>query len=220
MSSSEHSQKLKHFKHLCRYMSGHDLPFGPSTNHEAHAATKSRTKQLKEKQASKRVKSKSSTQISSQPMSQGNKLFNKQERIQAVTCRLQNLVKSKHHYDLLLLLGRTLFSINIIGDHPSFLEMLPALSTGPAMHFIFSDICKEYSKIPGDIHSEKDASIASAVEVPLSQILGTVQHTSYESSLIDWNKVVGISEKLRALQMIPPIAAVVGTHKDQLSVKH
>ena len=217
VSSSEHSQEAKH---LCRYLSGHDLPFGPSTNHEAHATTKSRTKQLKEKQASKRVKSKISTQTSSQPMSQGNKLSNKQERIQSVINRLQKLVKSKHHYDLLLLLGRTLFSINIIGDHPSFLEMLPALSTGPAMHFIFSDICKEYNKIPGDIHSEKDASIASTIEVPLSQILGTVQHTSYESSLIDWNKVVGISEKLRTLQMIPPVAAVAGTHKDQLSVKH
>ena len=63
-------------------------------------------------------------------------------RIGNIVGRLQKLIKSSDDSVLFNLLGSTLLSIN---GQPGFLEMLPALSTGPAMYLVFFDLSKEHN---------------------------------------------------------------------------
>ena len=63
-------------------------------------------------------------------------------------CRSIAKIDKIERYDSVLfnLLGSTLLSINDIGRQPGFLEMLPALSTGPAMYLVFFDLSKELNR--------------------------------------------------------------------------
>ena len=146
------------------------------------------------------------------------------ERIGTFVDRLQKLIKCIDEPELVNLLGSTLLSINDIGGQPGFLEMLPALSTGPAMYLVFLNLSEELDKPYKILFSRDDKIIAPydaihTVESTISQILSSITSVhciSPESSLIDTNKAVQFGEKYRSFQKIRPIAALIGTHKDKV----
>ena len=146
------------------------------------------------------------------------------ERIHNFVLRLKKLIKSSDDSDLVNLLGSTLLSINDIGGQPGFLEMLPALSTGPAMYLVFLDLSKELDK-PYKIPFSRDDTVITpyeamhTVESTLSQILSAITSVHCvlnQSSLIDTSKAVHFDEKFKNFQEIRPIAALIGTHKDEV----
>ena len=138
--------------------------------------------------------------------------------------RLQKLIKSSDDSVLFNLLGSTLLSINDIGCEPGFLEMLPALSTGPAMYLVFFDLSKELNK-PYKIPFSRDNTVITpydavhTVESTISQILSAITSVhclSQETSLIDTSRAVQFDEKFKNFQEIRPVAALIGTHKDKV----
>ena len=147
-----------------------------------------------------------------------------QERIKNFVGRLQKLIKSSDDSVLFNLLGSTLLSTNDIGGQPGFLEMLPALSTGPAMYLVFFDLSKKLDK-PYKIPFSRDDTVIApydamhTVESTMSQILSAIASVhclSNETSLIDTTKAVQFDEKLKNYQKIQSVAALIGTHKDQV----
>ena len=145
-------------------------------------------------------------------------------RIHSFVTRLQKVIMSEGHTDLLNLLGSTLLNINDIGGQPGFLEMLPALSTGPAMYLVFFDLSKELDKCY-KIPFSCDNSVVTpydaihTVEATISQILSSITSVhciSHESSHLDITKAVDFGEKFNCFQQVKPVAALIGTHKDQL----
>ena len=138
--------------------------------------------------------------------------------------RLQKLIKSCDDFVLFNLLGSTLLSINDIGGQPGFLEMLPALSTGPAMYLVFFDLSKELDE-PYKIPFSRDDTVITpydamhTVESTISQILSAVTSVhclSNHSSSIDISKAAQFDEKFKNFQEIRPVAALIGTHKDEV----
>ena len=121
------------------------------------------------------------------------------------------------------LLGNTLLNINDIGGQPGFLEMLPALSTGPAMYLVFLDLSKELNK-PFEIPFSRDATIITpfkaihTVEATISQILSAIASVhSLSRNLSSYKKAAEFSEKFDKFQKVSPVATLIGTHKDQLT---
>ena len=138
--------------------------------------------------------------------------------------RLQKLIKSSDDSALFNLLGSTLLSINDIGGQPGFLEMLPALSTGPAMYLVFFDLSKELNqpyKIPFSIDDTviTPYDAMHTVESTISQILSAITSVhclSNQSSSINISKAVQFDGKFKNFQEIQPVAALIGTHKDEV----
>ena len=138
--------------------------------------------------------------------------------------RLQKLIKSSDDSVLFNLLGTTLLSINDIGGQPGFLEMLPALSTGPAMYLVFLDLSKKLDQ-PYKIPFSRDDTVITpydamhTVKSTISQILSAITSVhclSNQSSLVDISKAVQFDEKFKNFQEIQPVAALIGTHKDKV----
>ena len=145
-------------------------------------------------------------------------------RIGNIVGRLQKLIKSSDDSVLFNLLGSTLLSINDIGGQPGFLEMLPALSTGPAMYLVFFDLSKELNQ-PYKIPFSRDDTVITpydavhTVESTISQILAAITSVhclSNQSSSIDISKAAQFDEKFKNFQEIRPVAALIGTHKDEV----
>ena len=145
-------------------------------------------------------------------------------RIHNFIVRLQKLIVSEDYSPLLNLLGSTLLNINDIGGQPGFLEMLPALSTGPAMYLVFLDLSKELDK-PYKIPFNREDTVITpydamhTVEATMSQILAAITSVhciSPETSHLSIAKAGDFSEKFNCFQQVKPIAAIIGTHKDQL----
>ena len=145
-------------------------------------------------------------------------------RIGNIVGRLQKLIKSSDDSVLFNLLGSTLLSINDIGGQPGFLEMLPALSTGPAMYLVFFDLSKELNQ-PYKIPFSRDDTVITpydavhTVESTISQILAAITSVhclSNQSSSIDISKAAQFDEKFKNFQEIRPVAALIGTHKDEM----
>ena len=143
------------------------------------------------------------------------------DRIMSFIGRLQKLVDGSF---LPNLSGSTLLTINDIGGQPGFLEMLPALSTGPTMYLVFLDLSKELDK-PYKIPFSRDDMIITpydavhTVKSTISQILSaitSVHSFSHESSLVDTSKAAQFSEKFNNFQVIQPVTALIGTHKDKV----
>ena len=148
----------------------------------------------------------------------------KRSRIHNFITRLQKLIISEDHLVLLKLLGSTLININDIGGQPGFLEMLPALSTGPAMYLVFFDLSKKLDK-PYRIPFDREDTVISpydavhTVEGTISQILSavtSVHSISRETSEFNIAKAVDFQENFEHFQRVKPIAVLIGTHKDQL----
>ena len=145
-------------------------------------------------------------------------------RIRDFIVRLQKVIISEDYSTLLNLLGSTLLNINDIGGQPGFLEMLPALSTGPAMYLVFLDLSKELDK-PYKIPFNREDTVVTpydavhTVEATMSQILAAITSVhciSPETSQLNIAKAKDFSEKFDCFQQVKPIAAIIGTHKDQL----
>ena len=171
---------------------------------------------------SKIIPEKKSTEIAEE--SSADPVRIQRSRIHSFVTRLQKVIMSEGHTDLLNLLGSTLLNINDIGGQPGFLEMLPALSTGPAMYLVFFDLSKELDKCY-KIPFSRDNSVVTpydaihTVEATISQILSAITSVhciSHESSHLDITKAVDFGEKFNCFQQVKPVAALIGTHKDQL----
>ena len=147
-----------------------------------------------------------------------------QNKLVAIKSRLQRLIKTRDHSIVASLLSNTLLSISDIGGQPGFLEMLPALSRGPALYLVFFDLSKELDqtyKIP----FSRDKTVITpfdaihTVESTISQILSaiaSVHCTSREPPLFNVSKVSGFQEKFEKFLRNPPRAILIGTHKDKL----
>ena len=143
-------------------------------------------------------------------------------RLIPIKARLQKLIATGDYSKMAQLLGNTLLNINDIGGQPGFLEMLPALSTGPAMYLVFLDLSKELDKtykIPFD----RDGTVITpfdaihTVEATISQILSAIASVhciSREST--SYPKAAAFSERFERFQRVSPVVALIGTHKDRL----
>ena len=150
-------------------------------------------------------------------------IAHQQSRLIPIKARLQKLIKTGDYSKMANLLGNTLLNINDIGGQPGFLEMLPALSTGPAMYLVFLDLSKELNK-PYEIPFSRDATIITpfkaihTVEATISQILSAIASVhSLSRDLSSYKKAAEFSEKFDKFQQVSPVATLIGTHKDQLT---
>ena len=148
----------------------------------------------------------------------------KEARIHSFITRLQKVVMSVGHSTLLNLLGSTLINIYDIGGQPGFLEMLPALSSGPAMYLVFFDLSKKLDE-PYKIPFSRDDTVITpydalhTVEATISQILSSITSVhciSQETYQLDFAKAMEFKEKFKLFQGVRPVTILVGTHKDQL----
>ena len=163
------------------------------------------------------------SQVDKLDTSDGETKTCKNQRINDGISRFQKLIKSGDYSTLFKALG-TFLNINDIGGQPCFLEMLPALSTGPAMYLVFLDLSKELNE-PYKIHfSRKGKKITPydaihTVKETVSQILSSISsiHSIPQVTCsFKTDKVDGFSEKLELFQQVSPLAALIGTHKDKL----
>ncbi|XP_064392422.1 uncharacterized protein LOC135340061 isoform X3 [Halichondria panicea] len=147
----------------------------------------------------------------------------KDQRISDIVSRFQKLIKSGEYSNLFNALG-TFLNINDIGGQPGFLEMLPALSNGPAMYLVFLDLRKELNK-PYKIPFSRDETIITpydsihTVKDTVSQILSSISsvHCNPQvTSSFKTDTVAGFREKLECFLQVSPLAALIGTHKDKL----
>ena len=148
----------------------------------------------------------------------------KLEHVQAVKERLRKLVQGGNYTKAISHLGNTLLNINDIGGQPGFLEILPALSTGPAMYLVFLDLSKELNQLY-EITFDRDDTVITpfkslhTVESTISQILSSIASAhsiSREFTSVDVQKVAPFEKKFRNFRDIQPVAALIGTHLDML----
>ena len=147
-------------------------------------------------------------------------------RVRDCISRLQNVIKDKDQSKELLkhIEGSTLLNINDIGGQPGFLEMLPALSNGPAMYLVFTDLSKELNKPYKIPFSRDDTTITPydamhSVESTVSQILSSIasiHRTSQEPVPFKLDRSTAFGQHFERLQEVRPMATLIGTHKDKL----
>ncbi|XP_064407679.1 uncharacterized protein LOC135352420 [Halichondria panicea] len=143
-------------------------------------------------------------------------------KLAQVILRLQKLIKSGNYSQMAKCLGNTLLNINDVGGQPEFLEMLPALSNGPAMYLVFLDLSKELDK-PYKIPFCRDGKVITpyksmhTVKTAVSQILSSIASVRHMSEISKpLLKTPQLKEKFEAFLAVPPVAALIGTHKDKL----
>ena len=213
----DHNQETKF---LFRYLCGCKLEYAvQEQSRQTQSQTKSHTRsQQIDKPDFKR------SEIDSTIISKEGVTVDQLNRIRDFIVRLQKLIISEDYSPLLNLLGSTLLNVNDIGGQQGFLEMLPALSTGPAMYLVFLDLSKELDK-PYKIPFNREDTVITpydavhTVEATMSQILAaitSVHCTSRDTSQLNITKARNFSEKFDCFQQVKPIAAIIGTHKDQL----
>ena len=147
-------------------------------------------------------------------------------RVRDCISRLQNVIKDQDQSKELLehIQGSTLLNINDIGGQPAFLEMLPALSNGPAMYLVFTDLSKELNKPYKIPFSRDDTTITPydamhSVESTVSQILSSIasiHRISQEPVPFKLDRSTAFSQQFERLQEVRPMATLIGTHKDKL----
>ena len=148
----------------------------------------------------------------------------KLEHLQSIKGKLRKLLQSGNYTKAISHLGNTLLNINDVGGQPGFLEMLPALSTGPAMYLVFLDLSKELNQFY-EITFDRDNKVITpfksvhTVESTVSQILSSIASAhcvSHASTSFDLHSLPNFEEKLQSFQKIKPVAALIGTHLDML----
>ena len=144
------------------------------------------------------------------------------QKTSEVKDRLQKLIKTGDYSKIARVVGNTLLNINDIGGQPGFLEMLPALSTGPAMYLVFLDLSKELDK-PYKIPFSRDDTIITPFEAvhtiisTISQILSAIASVhSVSRKASTYPSTAAFSQKFEQFQKISPVASLIGTHKDKL----
>ena len=144
-------------------------------------------------------------------------------RLLHIKDRLRKLIAAGDYSKMTRLLGNTLLNINDIGGQPGFLEMLPALSTGPAIYLVFLDLSKDIHKSFKIPFSRDDKIITPyeakhTVQALISQILSAIASVHCTSQKLDLppDCAAHFSDKFEKFQRVGPVAALVGTHKDKL----
>ena len=146
------------------------------------------------------------------------------KKLEQIKERLRKLVRSGNYTKAINHLGNTLLNINDVGGQPAFLEMLPALSTGPAMYLVFFDLSKELNQLY-EVSFDRGNTVITpfkslhSVESTISQILSSIASahgTSRKSASVDIQKMAHFEEKFRSFQEIQPVATLIGTHLDEL----
>ena len=157
-------------------------------------------------------------------MSAANKADSLPQHLVLIMEQLRKLVGNGNYTKAISHLGNTLLNINDIGGQPGFLEMLPALNTGPAMYLLFLDLSKELNQ-PYEITFDRDNTVITpfkslhTVESTISQILSSIASAhciSRDSTSLDPQKAAFFGEKFQGFQKIQPVAALIGTHLDKL----
>ena len=149
-------------------------------------------------------------------------LSDKLEKKKSIKEQLRKLVRGGDFTEVISHLGNTLLNINDVGGQPGFLEMLPALSTGPAMYLVFLDLSKKLNQLY-EITFDRDNTVITpfksmhTVESTISQILSSIasaHNTPRESASLDSLQKFG--DKFQKFQKIQPVAGLIGTHLDKL----
>ena len=135
--------------------------------------------------------------------------------------QLKTSIKSGDYSAFLRLVEEsTLLNINDIGGQPGFLEMLPALSKGPALYLLFFDLCKALNRLYKIPFSRDNTAITpyDSVEGILSQLLSAIAsvHCTSEPTPSGIERATQFKEKFEKFQSVTPVTTVIGTHKDQL----
>ena len=148
-----------------------------------------------------------------------------QQPVKRIIKQLRELVRSGGYNKAISELGNTLLNINDVGGQPGFLEMLPALNTGPAIYLVFLDLTKELNK-RYKIDFSRDGTVITpfeslhTVESAISQILSSIASahcTSQEPDSLYLQKSPSFGERLRSFQRTQPVAVLIGTHLDKLN---
>ena len=148
--------------------------------------------------------------------------FQHQGRLAVIHTHLQRIIKSGDYSRMIELSNSTLLNVNDVGGQPGFLEMLPALSTGPALYLIFFDLSQDVSKPVKIPFNRKNTIITPyeaihTVEATISQILSAIASVHYLScKFSQYQKHLGIDSKFKRFQNIKPLAVIIGTHKDKV----
>ena len=144
-----------------------------------------------------------------------------------IKSKLQQLIKNADYSKMADFLGDILLNIHDIGGQPGFLEMLPALSTGPAMYLVFLDLSKELDKLYKIPFSRDGMEIipfnsVHTTEATISQILTSIASVHCISRdptpLIDVGRASdALKERIKTFKQVKSVAALIGTHKDKLT---
>ena len=147
-----------------------------------------------------------------------------QNRLSHIKAKFQSIIKRGDYSTIARHIGDTLLNINDIGGQPAFLEMLPALSTGPAMYLVFFNLSKRFDE-PYNIPFSRDDKIITpyksvhTVKSTICQILSSIasiHSISHDSESIPILKATAFGEKFNEFLKIHPVAALIGTHRDKL----
>ena len=195
----------------------------PEQTEQPSSNTKKQSQRESQPEEPQTVKRKPAQQHQEPPKSEPETIPQQQSKLAPIKARLQKLIKTGDYSKMAKLLGNTLLNINDIGGQPGFLEMLPALSTGPAMYLVFLDLSKELNK-PYEIPFSRDATIITpfkaihTVEATISQILSAIASVhNISRDQTSFRKAAVFSEKFEKFQQVSPVATLIGTHKDQLT---
>ena len=144
-----------------------------------------------------------------------------------IKSELQQLIKNADYSKMADFLGDILLNIHDIGGQPGFLEMLPALSTGPAIYLVFLDLSKELDKLYKIPFSRDGMEIipfnsVHTTEATISQILTSIASVHCISRdptpLINVGRASdAFKERITTFKQVKPVAALIGTHKDKLT---
>ena len=139
-----------------------------------------------------------------------------QVKLQYALSKLRNIVRVGNYGKMFE--GKYLLSLNDMGGQPGFLELLPFLSRGPGIFFVFFPLHKSLSELHEVTYERKGISIEPyqdhcSFKEALSQILSAISHHS--SCKFKWLN----TKEMPDLAKIKPVATLIGTFKDQLE-KH
>ena len=151
----------------------------------------------------------------------------KSKLLPTIKSELQQLIMNADYSKMADFLGDILLNIHDIGGQPGFLEMLPALSTGPAMYLVFLDLSKELDKLYKIPFSRDGMEIipfnsVHTAEATISQILTSIASVHCISRdptpLINVGRASdALKERITTFKQVKPVAALIGTHKDKLT---
>ena len=180
-----------------------------------------------------RTRSKNATKQENRPplhqatAAQRTTMSHLKSKLLPIKSELQQLIRNADYSKMADFLGDILLNIHDIGGQPGFLEMLPALSTGPAMYLVFLDLSKELDKLYKIPFSRDGMEIipfnsVHTTEATICQILTSIASVHCISRdptpLIDVGRASdALKERIKTFKQVKPVAALIGTHKDKLT---
>ncbi len=209
------------FGYLCGNLTLDDLN-QPITKTENCPVSHSEEKESRISRPEERMPHLVNTQIVQQTTPTDPAAVDHQNKLSQVIVRLGKLIKSGNYSKMASGFSNTLLNINDVGGQPAFLEMLPALSNGPAMYLVFLDLSKELD-VPYSIPFSRDDTVITpyksihTVKATVSQILSSIASVRHMSEISKpLIKNADLKEKFETFLHVAPVAALIGTHKDKL----